>query len=229
MRHASEVIVVCGPLLCAACGATAQWAPPPAAHSSSAVQGSASLGENPSGRLERIRALRPTAGVIQDFVARHRRVTRESLIARELLVGDLPAPGTATLASEHRSASGQGLLREAKDMLFALLFGGPESGVALERTERELLTVAVPRRSAALGFLQACTEYAGVGTWRDPGHAASDARADNVVLEVEYGETHDELVGDGIITALRLINLLEVNEQILYARMTNVEQSTLVE
>lgn len=59
--------------------------------------------------------------------------------------------------------------------------------------------------------------------------AANDSRADNVILEVEYGETNDESVGQGILTALRLINLLELNEQVLYARMSDVEQSSLVE
>jgi hypothetical protein len=49
-----------------------------------------------------------------------------------------------------------------------------------------------------------------------------------VLLEVQFGETADELVGRGIVTALSLINSLEVNEQILYARMINVEESTLI-
>jgi hypothetical protein len=38
-----------------------------------------------------------------------------------------------------------------------------------------------------------------------------------------------ELVGDGILRTLSLINNLEINEQILYAQMINVEQSTLIE
>jgi hypothetical protein len=48
------------------------------------------------------------------------------------------------------------------------------------------------------------------------------------VLEIEYGETENEKMGDGIITALTLINNLEINEKILYGRMEKVEQSTLV-
>ncbi|MFF8974484.1 hypothetical protein [Streptomyces sp. NPDC014995] len=44
---------------------------------------------------------------------------------------------------------------------------------------------------------------------------------------MEYGEIAGELVGNGIAAALRLINDLEVNEQVLYARMENVEESTL--
>jgi hypothetical protein len=36
------------------------------------------------------------------------------------------------------------------------------------------------------------------------------------------------LIGDGIILALSLINNLEINEEILYGRMENIEQSTLI-
>jgi len=49
-----------------------------------------------------------------------------------------------------------------------------------------------------------------------------------VVLEVEYGEIDGELIGDGIVLSLRLINNLEINEEILYGRMENIEQSTLI-
>lgn len=58
--------------------------------------------------------------------------------------------------------------------------------------------------------------------------AANDMRADNVVLEIEYGELEGERIGNGIVTALRLINNREINEEILYGRMENIEQSTLV-
>jgi hypothetical protein len=37
-----------------------------------------------------------------------------------------------------------------------------------------------------------------------------------------------ELIGNGVITTLKIINNLEVNEEILYGRMTEIEQSTLV-
>lgn len=77
--------------------------------------------------------------------------------------------------------------------------------------------------------MRASTEIAGAGTWQDPDNVANDERADNVIIEVEYGKTRDEMIGDGIVAALRLINLLEVNEQVLYARMANVEQSTLTD
>lgn len=51
--------------------------------------------------------------------------------------------------------------------------------------------------------------------------------ADNVIMEVEFGEIEGELIGAGIVQTLSLINNLEVTEQILYARMINVEQTTL--
>jgi hypothetical protein len=77
--------------------------------------------------------------------------------------------------------------------------------------------------------MKATTELSALGTWQDPERVSNDLRADNVLLEVEYGETDGELVGDGIIRALSLINSLEINEQVLYARMINVEQTTLIE
>jgi hypothetical protein len=76
--------------------------------------------------------------------------------------------------------------------------------------------------------MRASTELAAAGTWQDPESVSNDERADNVLLEVQFGETADELVGRGIVAALSLINNLEVNEQILYARMINVEESTLI-
>ena len=62
-----------------------------------------------------------------------------------------------------------------------------------------------------------------------PSGVSNDVRADNVIVEVEFGEVAGELVGHGIVRCLSLINNLEVNEQILYARMINVEESTLIE
>jgi hypothetical protein len=49
------------------------------------------------------------------------------------------------------------------------------------------------------------------------------------LIEVEFGETADEVVGKAIVAALSLINNLEINEQVLYARMVNVEESTLID
>ena len=76
--------------------------------------------------------------------------------------------------------------------------------------------------------MPASTELAPAGTWQDPDDVSSDERADNVLLEVQFGEIEGELVGRGIVLTLSLINNLEVNEQVLYARMINVEETTLI-
>ena len=57
---------------------------------------------------------------------------------------------------------------------------------------------------------------------------ARSCSSNNVVLEVQFGEIAEELVGRGIIAALTVINSLEANEQVLYARMINVEETTLI-
>lgn len=181
-------------------------------------------------RTARLREARIDAEKLRTFVARYGKLKRQQLEAEGWLGFLAPKPGGALISAMHRNPRGERLLQEAKDMLFALLFGDAECGVHLERSERELLTLTMPRAKAhVLEFMQAATEFSGSGTWQDPADVANDSRADNVILEVEYGEMKDESVGNGIVVALRLINLLEVNEQVLYARMTNVEQSTLID
>lgn len=180
-------------------------------------------------RLGRLRALRLDAAVLARFNAEHEATTRESLIAIGALRGDAPAKGTALIAAEHRSDEGEALLQRAKDVLFGLLFGDEATDTLLERTQHELLTFALPRHKAgALDFMRASTELTAAGTWQDPDSVSNDERADNVILEVQYGDTPEEIVGTGIVRALSIINNLEVNEQILYARMIDVEQTTLI-
>lgn len=168
--------------------------------------------------------------VLRAFLERYGYHDRETLIAEGYLLPAAPAKGTDLVGEEHRTAKGQELLQLAKDTLFGLLFGDETTNTRLDRVQRELLTFALPRfKAAALGFMKAATELSAAGTWQDPASVSNDERADNVVLEVEYGEIADELVGAGIVRCLSLVNNLEVNEQILYARMINVEQTTLIE
>ena len=156
-------------------------------------------------------------------------MSRDSLIAAGHLAAAAPAKGTALLTAADRSATGEELLTHAKDVLFALLFGDEATGCDFERGTQELLTLAVPRfKAGALDFMRASTELAAAGTWQDPDSVSNDERADNVLLEVQYGEIEGELVGHGIVLALTLINNLEVNEQVLYARMINVEETSLI-
>jgi hypothetical protein len=180
-------------------------------------------------RIERVTLLGFDHAALQQFLAAHGGTTREALIESGHLLASAPEKGTALLVSDDRSDQGDELLTYAKDVLFALLFGDASTKTSLDRTQQELLTFALPRfKAGALDFMRASTELSAAGTWQDPASVSNDERADNVMLEVQFGDTADEMVGTGIITALILINNLEVNEQVLYARMVDIEQTTLI-
>ncbi|MBA2254532.1 MAG: hypothetical protein H0W07_05415 [Chloroflexi bacterium] len=180
-------------------------------------------------RLERVRELSLDRAVLVAFLAESHLAERQAFVDAGLVLGGAPAKGTSILLPEHRTATGQESLLRAKDLLFALLFGDASSGTRLARVQQELLTLALPRHKAgALDFMRASTELAAAGTWQDPDSVSHDERADNVLLEVQFGEIEGELVGAGVVRTLSLINNLEVNEQVLYARMINVEETTLI-
>lgn len=180
-------------------------------------------------RLQRVAKLRLDEPVINRFIGDNEALDREGLISAGFLLAEAPEKGTRLLEAGDRTPEGEALLKNAKDMLFGLLFGDKATGTKLDRVQQELLTLALPRAKAgALDFMRASTELAAAGTWQDPESVSNDERADNVLLEVQFGETADEPVGRGIITGLSLINNLEINEQVLYARMINVEETTLI-
>jgi hypothetical protein len=180
-------------------------------------------------RLERVRRLAFDRAALERFLAETRGTNRESLIEQGFLAAAAPAKGTSLLRRSHRSDAGEALLTRAKDVLFALLFGDASTGTSLDRSQQELLTMALPlAKAGALDFMRASTELTAAGTWQDPDSVSHDERAANVLLEVQFGEIEGELVGAGIVAALTLINNLEVNEQILYARMIDVEETTLI-
>jgi len=165
--------------------------------------------------------------VDEEFI---RRFVKEHVEAGHdgLLRADAPHRGTSLLGPDHRTVAGEAALGRARQTLSALLFGDQASGVALDRTSHELLTVVLPRHKApVLDFLRASTEMSAVGTWHDPEDVSNDEHADNVVLEVQFGEVESEAVGTGILAALRLINELEINEQVLYVRVVDVEETSL--
>lgn len=154
---------------------------------------------------------------------------RTRLVDGGFLLADAPAQGLDDLSDKHRTARGAQFLSDAKDMLWASLFGDSATNVSLERVERELLVITVPGKKAhAFNFFQAVTEVGALGTWRDPDSVSDDIDAPNMLLQVEYGESASEAVGDTIMVCIHIINLLQVNEQLLYARSSNVEQSTLL-
>jgi hypothetical protein len=179
-------------------------------------------------RAARIKALCLDDACLLAFIDRCRHLTRDRLERDGYLIAP-PVKGAALIAPACRTPRGEALLREAKDLLEALLFGDAEANVRLARVQRELLTITVarPKVGAIACLLRAATEIDAEGTWRDPEHVSHDDRAPNTRIEVEYGEVATEAVGRGIKLALRLINDLEINEQILYARMEDVEESTL--
>ncbi len=182
-----------------------------------------------SERARRVRALGLDRDQLSRFVNKYKGLDRKRLIREGYLKKNAPVKGADLITARFRSPKGNALLESAKDLLFGLLFGDESTNTYFDRIQRELLTLTVPRaKSDALDFMKATTELSALGTWQDPKGAANDMQADNVVLEIEYGEIEGELIGDGIILALSLINNLEINEEILYGRMENIEQSTLI-
>jgi hypothetical protein len=180
-------------------------------------------------RIGRVRELALDGEKLAAFIQQYADHDRDRLVAGGYLLPAAPAKGTELLTDRVRSTAGGSLLLLAKDTLFALLFGDESTNTRLKRTQRELLTLTVPRdKVIALDFMKATTELSAFGTWQDPESVSNDQRADNVLLEVEFGEIEGELVGHGIIQALSLINNLEINEQVLYARMINIEETTLI-
>jgi hypothetical protein len=188
------------------------------------------IAKNRAERFERVKAMAMDRSKLSEFISQYRNSTRDSLIKDGYLLAMAPEKGTDLIAENSRTEKGNQLLVHAKDLLFALLFGDASTQTVFDRHQQELLTLTLPRfKAEALDFMKATTELSALGTWQDPDSVSNDQRADNVIFEVEYGEIEGELIGNGVVLCLSLINNLEVNEQILYARMINLEQSTLIE
>jgi hypothetical protein len=181
-------------------------------------------------RVARVTALGLDRATIGTFSEELAGLDRAALLASGHLLATAPEKGLDAIGADHRSAAGEALLELAKDVLYGLLFGDESTNTLFYRTQRELLTLTLPRAKAgAFDFIPAATELSGAGMWRDPAGVSNDVEADNVIVEIEFGEAPDELVGHAVVRCLSLINNLEVNEQVLYARMINVEESTLIE
>ncbi len=179
-------------------------------------------------RLARLQEMALDEIKLTSFIRQYETYNRVRLEEAGYLINP-PPKGTDLIATECRSEKGKALLIKAKDILFAILFGDKSTYVKFDRVQRELLTLTLPRfKAQTIDFMKATTEIDGLGFWQDPDKVSNDDRVENILFQVEYGEVATELLGNGIITTLNLINNLEVNEEILYARMINVEQSTLV-
>jgi hypothetical protein len=157
-------------------------------------------------RLEGVRELALDGRAAERFIAENGGRTREHLVAEGYINATALPNGTGLLTADDRRPAGQALLTHAKDVLFGLLFGDASTETAFDRVQQELLTLALPRKKAgALDFIRAATELSAAGTWQDPDNVSHDEHSDNVLLEVQFGETADELVGRGIVVALSLI------------------------
>ena len=180
-------------------------------------------------RVARLRKMALNRDKLIEFLQNYENYDRATLIKQGYLLANVPVKGTALITDEYRTRKGKKLLLYCKDILFGLLFGDEETNTHLPRTGRELLSLTLPRYKAeVLDFMRATTELNALGTWQDPESISNDSRADNVILEIEYSEVEGELGGAGLIKALSLINNLEVNEQVLYARMITVEHTSLI-
>ncbi|WP_144053164.1 hypothetical protein [Xenococcus sp. PCC 7305] len=180
-------------------------------------------------RLARLRELQLDESKLDIFISQYEQYDRDRLEEEGYLIHP-PLKGKDLITTEYRSQKGEVLLTQAKDILFAILFGDESTCVQFERVEQELLTLTLPHfKARTIDFMKATTEIGGLGFWQDPDNVSNDDEVENILFQVEYGEVATEKIGDGIVTALNLINNLEVNEQILYARIINVEQSTLVD
>jgi hypothetical protein len=178
-------------------------------------------------QLTRIREKGYNDQTLLDFISLYRKIKREDLETGAFLVHP-PAMGLASIESTQRTKKGAALLQEAQDMLYVALYGDETINVHVTRGKEEVLTMMLPEgKSEALFFLKAVTEVNAFGTWKDPEGVSNDDHTSNIGLQGEFGDTEKGTVGMAVFVALNLINLLHVNEQILYARTENVERSSL--
>lgn len=121
-------------------------------------------------RMERIAGMQLDETKLQEYIERYNALDRAKLEAEGYLLQP-PAKGLDLISEAHRSDKGNKLLGEAKDLLFALLFGDSNSQVRLNRVERELLTITY---SQAQGPGNRLHPAGGHGDWRR-GHVEGSA------------------------------------------------------
>ena len=183
--------------------------------------------ENIQHCITRIRNKGYNDHTLTQFINRYQKVSRSELETDGYLINP-PHMGLAAIETHQRSKEGEALLKEAQDMLYAALYGDTSINVNLTRGQEELLTMILPQsKSETLSFLKAVTQVNALGTWKDPEGVSNDDQANNIGLQVEFGDNEKGTIGLAVFVVLNLINLLQVNEQILYARMEKVARSSL--
>jgi hypothetical protein len=90
------------------------------------------------------------------------------------------------------------------------------------QTDKELLTITILNTKAHFfDFLKGYTRLEGTGKWR------TYANEDDAIIEIEFRDTPDERVGNRLMELLTAYNKYVVKEDLLYARTTPIEESTL--
>ncbi|RBW63147.1 hypothetical protein DS884_00300 [Tenacibaculum sp. E3R01] len=183
--------------------------------------------ENFKKRLTRIKNIGYNSKTLSDFIGKYQKINRSNLEESELLLNP-PKMGLNSIAVQQRSIKGETLLKKVEDILYVSLYGDITINVDLKRNQKEILTIMLPKsKSDSLSFLKAVTEMNVTGTWNDPDGVSNDDHTNNVELQIEFNNDEEGTIGLAIFTALNLINLLHVNEQILYTRMEKIERSSL--
>jgi hypothetical protein len=178
-------------------------------------------------RLSRITKKGFTHQRIHSFIDAYNNISRSELLDAGFLINP-PHLGLHKIESFQRSQKGEMLLEEACDILYVVLYGDTSMNISIPRSRVEILTIIIPEnKSDIFNFLKAVTETKITGTWNDPEEVSNDDHTNNIGFQIEFSDTKDGILGTAAFVALQLINLLEVNEQILYARLENIERSSL--
>ncbi len=178
-------------------------------------------------RLDRIKNLNYIDKDLIEFIEKYKKTKRQDL---ELLgyIIDAPHRGLDLIEPSKRSKEGEELLQRSKDLLYVALYGDTSINVKITRNQEEILTLVLPEgKKDTFTFLKAATEIKCNGTWKDPESISNDEHSNNIELQVEFNDNEQGVIGTAILVALNLINLLQINEEILYARLEKVQRSSL--
>jgi len=180
-------------------------------------------------RISRIQALNIDLNAVKEIRTEFDSYTRESL-EKNGHINNAEHKGLKIVPSNLRSEEGNQLLVRAKDFLFALLFCGKKHGVNIERTKRDELTITIASDKANCleSFMIAVTEFPARGVWYDSEGISDDENATNTVMQVEFGDDEQGVCASALMSALKLINNLEINEEILYCRIEQAKYSSLI-
>lgn len=118
---------------------------------------------------------------------------------------------------------------EITDEIYNLLYN-EEWRQKLNANDPELLTIILKaekdRAEYFFDFLRAETRWEVRGRWQETPSSPS-SEEDNFQIEVEFYDSKDEVVGNRLMHLLYAYNLLFINEFLLYARTSPIEETSL--